>query len=113
MPIEQAIKEAAYKLDPECWVSYSGKPIEFKRAMEVRRVSSMLKAKEQMSQPIDVGPREPKGEVHLGDGLYCSFDGHMIKLRAPRQGGDDVVYLEPEVLSSFLQYLESLGHGRK
>ena len=40
----QEVKEAAYKLDPECWVSYSGKPKVFKRAMEVRRVDSLTKA---------------------------------------------------------------------
>jgi hypothetical protein len=34
-------------------------------------------------------------ETYLGDGLYASFDGYQIKLRAPREDGDHVVYLEP------------------
>ena len=34
------------------------------------------------------------GETYLGDGLYASFDGYQIKLRAPRANGDHVVYLE-------------------
>ena len=38
------VKQAAYKLDPECWVSYSGKPKKFKSYMETRRVASLNKA---------------------------------------------------------------------
>jgi hypothetical protein len=41
---EYDIKQAAYALDPECWVSYSGKPREFKQAMERRRVASLAAA---------------------------------------------------------------------
>lgn len=44
-PWPQEIKEAAYKLDPECWVSYSGKPRDFKRGMEVRRKASLEAAR--------------------------------------------------------------------
>ena len=33
-------------------------------------------------------------ETYLGDGLYASFDGWQIKLRAPRDGGDHEVFLE-------------------
>lgn len=40
----QEVKEAAYKLDPECWVSYSGKPRHHKRVMEVRRWASLRQA---------------------------------------------------------------------
>lgn len=37
-------------------------------------------------------------EKYLGDGLYAAFDGFQIRLRAPRdEGGDEVVYLEPQV----------------
>jgi len=43
-------------------------------------------------------------ETYLGDGLCASFDGWGITLRAPRAGGDHVVYLEPAVLRK----LESL-----
>jgi hypothetical protein len=38
------VKQVAYKLDPECWVSYSGKPKNFKSYMETRRVASLKKA---------------------------------------------------------------------
>jgi hypothetical protein len=39
-----AVKQAAYQLDPECWVSYSGKPKKFKSYMETRRIASLKKA---------------------------------------------------------------------
>jgi hypothetical protein len=47
-------------------------------------------------------------EAYLGDGLYCSFDGWQVKLRAPREGGDHEVYLEPSVLKAFLEFLDTL-----
>ena len=40
-------------------------------------------------------------EVYLGDGLYCSFDGGMFKLRAPRGHVDHWVALEPDTLAAF------------
>jgi hypothetical protein len=30
-------------------------------------------------------------ETYLGDGLYASWDGLQVRLRAPRDGGDHVV----------------------
>jgi hypothetical protein len=43
-------------------------------------------------------------ETYLGDGLYASFDGFMITLRAPREGGDHWVGLEPDVFASLVEY---------
>ena len=53
-------------------------------------------------------------EVYLGDGLFVSFDGCSVVLRAPREHGDHVVALEPEVLKAFRVYLEELAreHGK-
>jgi hypothetical protein len=48
-------------------------------------------------------------ETYLGDGLYASFDGFMVTLRAPREHGDHFVALEPEVLHNFLRYLNEIG----
>lgn len=45
-------------------------------------------------------------ETYLGDGLYASDDGFMVTLRAPRDGGDHWVGLEPEVIESLLRLLE-------
>ena len=36
-------------------------------------------------------------ETYLGDGLYASFDGFSFVLRAPREGGNHWVALEPFV----------------
>lgn len=38
---------------------------------------------------------EEQRETYLGDGLYASFDGYQITLRAPRGGGDHWVALDP------------------
>jgi len=53
-------------------------------------------------------------ETYLGDGLYASFDGWQIKLRAPRGfEGDHEVFLEPEVLIEFLLFIEQIRKKRK
>lgn len=43
-------------------------------------------------------------EEYLGDGLYVSFDGWQFCLRAPREEGDHMVYLEPCTLETFNRY---------
>jgi hypothetical protein len=45
-----------------------------------------------------------KTETHLGDGLYASFDGHQINLRARRNGGDHWLELKPDVFDALLQF---------
>lgn len=47
-------------------------------------------------------------ETYLGDGLYASSDGWQVRLRAPREGGDHEVFLDPDILRAFLRYVESL-----
>ena len=39
-------------------------------------------------------PDTVNAETYLGDGLYASFDGFQIVLRAPREQGDHVIALE-------------------
>jgi len=46
-------------------------------------------------------------ETYLGDGLYASFDGWYLTLRAPREGGDHWVALEPPV------FVELMAFARK
>ena len=46
-------------------------------------------------------------EVYLGDGLYASFDGYSFILRAPRDGGDHWVALEPSVLKAFDKFRQA------
>lgn len=50
----------------------------------------------------------PRRETYLGDGLYASFDGCAIWLRAPRETGDHVVALEPAVFDALIRYREEL-----
>lgn len=47
-PWPEEVKELAYQLDPECWISYRGKPRDFKRSMEVRRKASLERAREEL-----------------------------------------------------------------
>jgi hypothetical protein len=48
-------------------------------------------------------------ETCLGDGLYASFDGYQIRLRAPREGGDHEVFLEDGLtLQAFLEFIDAL-----
>lgn len=54
------------------------------------------------------GP-EPGQESYLGDGLYVSHDGFQVCLRAPCDGVDQRVYLEPSVLAAFEAWLKRLG----
>ena len=52
-------------------------------------------------------------ETYLGDGLYASFDGWMITLRAPRENGDHWVGLEPQVYAALLQFVEGIKNKRQ
>lgn len=54
--------------------------------------------------PLDELPKQNK-ETYLGDGLYASFDGWQVILRAPREGGDHFVGLEPEVYQSLREWI--------
>ena len=46
-------------------------------------------------------------ETYLGDGLYVSFDGWQLKLRAPREQGDHEVYMEPSVWFALVDYVKN------
>lgn len=48
---------------------------------------------------------EPGEEAYLGDGLYVSFDGYHLRLRAPRPEGDHWVALERDVYRALLQWV--------
>jgi|KBSMisStandDraft_5_1062788.scaffolds.fasta_scaffold97988_7 hypothetical protein len=47
-------------------------------------------------------------ETYLGDGLYASWDGFSVWLRAPRPDRDDHVCLEPQVLQALAQFVRSV-----
>jgi len=49
------------------------------------------------------------GETYLGDGLYASFDGYQVKLRAPDiMDGDRIVYLDERTLAAFERFVAEL-----
>lgn len=52
-------------------------------------------------------------ERYIGDGLYVSHNGYYFVLRAPREDGDHVVYLEEPVLAVFMRYVEEIERHRK
>jgi hypothetical protein len=47
-------------------------------------------------------------EIHLGDGLYASFDGFAITLRVPRDDGDHFVVLEPSTFETLKKFAEQV-----
>ena len=52
---------------------------------------------------------EQNKEIYLGDGLYASFDGWQINLRAPRGKDDHFVRLEPEVFDSLVRFAREVN----
>jgi hypothetical protein len=47
-------------------------------------------------------------DLHLGDGVYASFDGYQIWLAANHHE-NKVIALEPEVLVRLIAYAERVG----
>jgi hypothetical protein len=49
-------------------------------------------------------------ETYLGDGLYASFDGYQVRLRAPRggDGNDHEVFLDDATLAAFEAWIAGL-----
>jgi hypothetical protein len=57
---------------------------------------------------LDIKGEPEMKEEYLGDGLYASFDGWQVKLRAPREHGDHEVFLQPSVLRAFERFVAQL-----
>jgi hypothetical protein len=57
----QEVKQRAYEIDPECWISYSGRSKAFKRQMDARRTASLEKAAEELA-PLTFGDDEQTDE---------------------------------------------------
>jgi predicted P-loop ATPase len=55
MPESEHVMNLAHTLDPEAWVSYSGKEKSFKQAMEVRRNAAIRAAKNAVGEPSHPG----------------------------------------------------------
>ena len=64
-----------------------------------------------MTEDVTVAPPQPE-PVYLGDGLYADFDGFQIELYASNgMYKTNQVYLEPSVLTAFLNYVKRLKEG--
>jgi hypothetical protein len=48
-------------------------------------------------------------EFYLGDGVYACFQGDAVKLRAPREGGDSEIWLEPDHLKALIDFVKRQG----
>ena len=42
---------------------------------------------------------------YLGDGVYVSHDGFMLRLSTEREGREHYIYLEPAVLNALYEYV--------
>jgi hypothetical protein len=51
----------------------------------------------------------PFEEVYIGDGVYISLEAYGIRLRAPCEGGDHIVYLEPDVVDTLIEFVKNIG----
>lgn len=59
-------------------------------------------------------PESHTTETYLGDGLYASFDGQQIQLRAPREAGHDCqCFMEREVWNAFLEFMKAHDLGKE
>lgn len=49
---------------------------------------------------------EPSKPIHLGDGLYASFDGYQIKLRAndPNDPDSDTVFVDLNCYMALVEF---------
>ena len=43
-------------------------------------------------------------ETYVGDGVYASYNGGMIKLRTERDGRNEVIWLEPDTFDGVLRF---------
>jgi hypothetical protein len=55
---------------------------------------------------------ETETDKYLGDGLYASYDGYQISLKANSSTEpSDIVFLEPKVIRSLELYINQLRAG--
>lgn len=97
------VKALAYKLDPPCWISYSGKSRDFKRAMDVRRTAALEKARVR----VDRAPRgRSRPVVSRRTAWATSGARHAYLLRMAKAEG------LPYSVYTKLAYCAALSQGR-
>lgn len=68
MPIDQAVKDRAYKIDPPCWKSYSGRAKVYKQRMDARRTAALAQARKELITdlwPASSKTMTPTIEAHM------------------------------------------------
>src|ERR1035437_5424746 len=73
MPYPPQTKQLAQLLDIECWRSYSGKPVEVKRALDVRRSAALRDAQETIDE-IFAECTQPERDNPMPDGKKHFFE---------------------------------------
>lgn len=51
----------------------------------------------------------PRNETHIGDGVYCSFDGYQIWLRTERENGWHEIALDPYTWDALNRFQKKLA----
>lgn len=59
--------------------------------------------------PMPAGVATPNNHVHLGDGVYAEYVGGGIALRVNDHRNPVAVYLEPEVATALVKFIEGLN----
>jgi hypothetical protein len=98
------------------WELLNADPLLLVRVSEVRTIAApdpvetveTVETKTVEVEAAENGARFP--ERYLGEGLFASFDGFSITLRAPRLAGDHFVALDPEILDGFLEFAATVKH---
>lgn len=44
---------------------------------------------------------------YLGDGVYANYDGYHVELRTGSHKSDVLVFLDPEVAQSLVEYIQN------
>lgn len=87
MPYSQDVKELAYTIDPVAFVSYSGKPRNFKAAMDFRRDAALREAQGQIDRVIE----RRNGGRRTGSFTEEPLDNFMVEFTS-KDGTHSVEY---------------------
>jgi len=79
MPIDQTVKDRAYKIDPEAWQSYSGKSKPEKQYIDGRRNLSLAAAARQIQD--EMGNPVERVRYTLRSYIEMLREGHSLILR--------------------------------
>ena len=85
MPIDQAVKDRAYAIDPPCWKSYSGKDKRHKQRMDSRRTVALIQAEKELVELLRPAFPEivtPTIEAHMTP-LHILIGIHYAARPAP------------------------------